>query len=214
MQRYPRIDVVTPPASEPITIEQARAQCRVVAFGSPDPTSPDDDILTAQSIAAREYVEHEIGYALITQSLRATLDQFPWNGRRAMDYRWHQDEPIVLRGVGIAVSSVVYTDDDGADQTLDPTQYQIDVSGGGARIWPAYGTCWPVTRCQPAAVRVLFTAGYAADNVPESLRRAILLVVGDLYANREASTATPGLTVVVSNPAVDALLFQHRAIAP
>lgn len=213
MLQIPRIDVVTPPSSEPVTLEQARAQCRVVAFGSP-PASPDDDLLTAQSIAAREYVEHEIGYALVTQDLRATLDQFPWNGCRAVDYRWHRDEPIILRGVNIAVTSIAYTDGDGNDLTLDPALYQIDVSGGGARIWPAFSTCWPATRCQAAAVRILFTAGYAANEIPESLRRAILLVVGDLFANREAAQASPGLTMVIVNPAVNALLFQHRALAP
>lgn len=47
--------------------------------------------------------------------------------------------------------------------------------------------------------------------VPAPLRAAILLLVGDLYANREAGIAGASY---VENPAVDRLMFPYRRVSP
>ena len=45
----------------------------------------------------------------------------------------------------------------------------------------------PPPRATKDAVRVDFTCGYgAASDVPEPIKRAVLLLVGTLYANRES----------------------------
>jgi uncharacterized phiE125 gp8 family phage protein len=50
---------------------------------------------------------------------------------------------------------------------------------------------WPATRAIVDAVAVEFTCGYGApDDVPEPVRRAVLLLVGTLYANRETVAPT------------------------
>lgn len=188
-----RIDVVTPPAAEPVTIAEAKDHCRVVH-------NADDTLIGAQISAAREYVERIIGYALVAQSLRGTLDCFP--------------PTICVQGVGIAVTSLAYTDVDGVEQILAPAAYSIDVSGGGARITPAFGTTWPSVRAQPACVRLEFTAGYAVPSVPASLKAAIKLIVGDLYENREAAVTQQGVMVTIENPTVDTLIFPHRIVLP
>ena len=189
-----RIDVVTPPAQEPIDLAEAKLHLRVI-------NSDEDTLIESMIAAAREYVERIVGYALVTQGLRATLDGFPC--------------VIELRGVGLTVTAVKYTGADGAEQTLAPSSYTVDTSGGGARITPAYGMQWPATRTgERASVRIEFTSGYAPNAVPKSLSAAIKLIVGDLFANREAVVTAQGVMVSIENPTVDALIFPHRIILP
>lgn len=194
-----RIDVVTPPGAEPITLADARTHCRVLATGSP-PTHPDDGLLTAQIAAARDHAERWIGYGIVTQGMRATLDCFP--------------SRIDLPGVNVIVTAVKYTDDAGAEQTVAPATYVVDASGGGARIVCVPGSTWPTPRAQLGAVRVEFTAGYDADKVPASITAALKLLVGDMYENREAVTTLSGVTAAVENPTVERLLFPHRIVVP
>ncbi|MCY1249378.1 hypothetical protein D9M72_629060 [compost metagenome] len=47
--------------------------------------------------------------------------------------------------------------------------------------------------------------------VPAPLRAAILLLVGDLYANREARITG---TIHVENPTVGRLMFPYRRVLP
>jgi uncharacterized phiE125 gp8 family phage protein len=192
-----RIDVVTPPGTEPVSLAEAKADRRYTA-------TDQDAGITATIAAARDYVEQRVGYALVTQTRRATLDCFP---------------PccacIKIPGRNIAVTSLKYIDKTtGTQLTLDPAAYVVDASGKYARIAPAYGTRWPLTRSQPGAVKVDFTSGVAANAVPPSLKQAILLVIGDLFENREGAAYQPGLTVGVENPAVENLIYPHRIVEP
>jgi uncharacterized phiE125 gp8 family phage protein len=192
-----RIDVVTPPSSEPVSLAEAKADRRY--------TQTDQDAgITAKISAARDYVEQRVGYALVTQTRLATLDCFP-----------DCCACIKIPGRNIAVTSLKYIDrTTGTQLTLDPTAYVVDASGRYARIAPAYGTRWPATRSQPGAVQITFTSGVAADAVPASLKQAILLIVGDIFENREGAIFTPGLTVGVENPAVENLIYPHRIVLP
>ena len=53
--------------------------------------------------------------------------------------------------------------------------------------------------------------GYAdADSVPVALKASILLIVGDLYTNREAKVDAK----LIDNRAVSRLLFPYKRIRP
>jgi uncharacterized phiE125 gp8 family phage protein len=186
-----RIDVVTPAASEPVTLDEAKAHLRV--------THGSDDLLIAGQIsAAREHIERVIGYPIVTTVLRATLDCWP--------------PVIILPRCPIAsVDAIEYTDAAGADQVLAPADYSVDLSGGGARVRPAFGKSWPSLRAVPAAVRVSYTAGRAAADVQPSLKAALLLTVGDLYENAEAQVVG---SIIAVNQTVDNLLWPHRIVLP
>lgn len=197
-----RVDTVTPNAGEPLTLDEAKLHLRVIS-------TADDALIIGLISSARDYVERLIGYPMMTAGMRATLDEFP-RSIPSIRYPW-RPSPIVLLGVNVAVTGITYTDTDGATQTLDPAAYQVDASGGGARITPAFGTQWPATRPQPASVAVAYTAGFST--VPESLKAAMKLLIGDLYENREAQTV--GLrAAAVQNPAADNLIFPHRLVIP
>src|SRR6185436_3596478 len=85
-----------------------------------------------------------------------------------------------------SIDNLTYVDGGGSLRTLDAAAYLVRTAETPGEVVPAYGTAWPAARPQPDAVTIEFTCGYGApDAVPEAIRRAVLLVVGTLYANRE-----------------------------
>lgn len=187
---------VTAPPLEPLTLDEAKAHCRVDG-------ATDDALLTALVQVAREWCEGVTERALVTQTWRLTLDAFPLDPRDPC-------APIRLPRPPLqAVTSVQYVDATGATQTLDPAQYVVEPGTLPGQIRLAYGAAWPMTRRQPGAVTITYTAGYgaAATDVPAALRQAMLLMIGDLYANREAQLIG---TITSANPAADALIGGYR----
>jgi len=184
------------PATEPVTLAEAKSHLRV--------DGTDDDTLITELIkGARQLVEGNTGRSLITQTWRLTLDRFPRN-----------DEAIRLeRPPLVSVESVTYVDTNGATQTMATSDYIVDTSHVQGEVALAYDKTWPDARAQQNAVLVNYTAGYgAASAVPEALKAAIKLRLGDLYENREASVIG---TIHTANPAADALeaIYAVRAFA-
>ena len=66
------LKLVSPPAIEPVSLAEAKAQLRL-------DTDADDVYVTALITVARERVELFLRRALIAQSFEYTLDQFPAN---------------------------------------------------------------------------------------------------------------------------------------
>ncbi len=177
--------VITPPDTEPLTLEQAKAHLRVTA-------DTQDAKIEGMIPEARAAVEAYCNRCFCTQTLRLRLDAFPAG---------------VLRlpgGVVASISSLTYVDEDGAEQTL--TGFQQDLDSTPARLAPAFGESWPETRAVLGAVNVTYIAG--SDTVPPAVVAAIKLVLGDLYASTESVIAG---TIVAENPTVRALLDPHRA---
>lgn len=181
--------VVTPPATEPVTLAEAKAHLRVT-YGL------EDALITSLIAAARAYIENWCDRALITQVWKATRDAFC-------------PEIRLTGGVVTAIQSVKYIDADGVEQTLDSSAYVADLDSVPARIWPAVGSSWPTTAAQPGAVRIQYAVGYAdAAAVPAPIKAALLLVLGDLFENRQGQQAE----TLVENAAVSSLLWPYRRI--
>ncbi len=54
------------------------------------------------------------------------------------------------------------------------------------RITKAYNEDWPNTLGHVNDVTVQFVAGYTSpDQIPQTIRQAIMMIVGELYKNRE-----------------------------
>ena len=170
--------IITPPASEPITLEMARKQCKVDAEGSP-PTHEDDDIIELFVSAAREWCEAYLGRAVAPTLVEISLDAFP-------------DAEITLEsGPVLGVSGLYYLDEDGIEQTLDPSVYRLDTTEPVAVLRLNTDESWPATENTTDAVRVQYTIGYSASGdspqdapLPKSIQVAILLLVAHLYENR------------------------------
>lgn len=183
------LQLVTGPTAEPVPLGVARAHCKIDG-------SDDDAVLTTYILAARTYVERITGRALMTQTWRMTVDEFP-------EYSLE----LPLSPVA-SVSSVTYLDAAGATQTVSAATYVVDTSSVPARLALADGAAWPTPAVRPGAVSITFVAGGTLAEVPEPLRQAIVLLVAHWHANREAVNVG---NIVTSVPlAFDALVAAYR----
>jgi len=163
------LTVVTPPAEEPITLAEAKAQCRI-------DSDDEDALLTGYIRAARRVAERISRRALITQTLELVLDGFP--AHREIELPRPPLQSVV---------SVTYTDRDENEHALDSGSYLVDADSEPGRIVLKSGYSWPSDTLQSAnGVRVRFVAGYGgAEDVPEEYKLGVKLLVGHYYENRE-----------------------------
>ncbi len=86
-----------------------------------------------------------------------------------------------------AVTHVKYYDSNNTLQTLSATVYDEQLNYEPAQIQLADGQSYPAFTKRNDAVEVKYTVGYgAASDVPEIIKQAILLTIGNFYANRES----------------------------
>jgi uncharacterized phiE125 gp8 family phage protein len=177
-----KFKVITPIATEPVTLADARLHLRIDAGDTSE-----DDLITALTITAREVAEHYTGRALAPQTLEAALDAFP-SCRGEIELPM---PPVT------AITSIKYTDQGGIEQTMDASLYSLSTYGDSRRVAPVYGQEWPLTQCIGDAVRVRFTTGYTA--LPKAVKAAMLLLIGHLYENRQ-EIVTDARAVAVQMP--------------
>lgn len=162
--------VFTPPSGEVVTLDEAKAQCRVV-------DTAEDGLIAGYILAARQYCESICGSAFMTQTLDAVFDGFG---------------PLTLPRYPVqSITSVTYLDTNSVSQTLDAENYFLTSSLRPMHLITAYGQSWPDTYRQPGAVTVRFVAGYGSkpSDTPEPIRQAILMLVGHWFENRESVTS-------------------------
>lgn len=179
------VRVITPP--EPLVdLATAKAHLRVLDTAS-------DTLITAYIAAASAHIDGPggwLGRAIGPQTLEASFDSFDCHLIR-LPY------PPVTE-----ITSITYDDVDGVEQTTDSGAYSL--SGDGALL--AYGTSWPSARSYTGAVRIQYEAGY--ETIPDTVTAAVLLMVADLFANRE--TVGEGLTATPMSTTVERLLGPLR----
>lgn len=182
------------PATEPITTAEAKTHLRV-------DSSDDDTYIGLLIIAARRWVEQTHGLALVTQTWDGSIDQFPSG-----------DSPIVIPKFPlVSVSSVTYYDDDLSTSTVfSSASYQVDAAKRPPRIVLKSSVSWPTDGLRlSSGVVVRFVAGFgAASAVPDDIKHAIKLLVGQMYQNREPEVV--GASVAPIQFAIDALLAPYR----
>jgi uncharacterized phiE125 gp8 family phage protein len=183
------------PATEPVTRAEAKLHCRI------DSDLTADDALVDRLIAAaRRYCEERCARSFVTRTYRLSFPSFPWLAPPGTSWRGAAGGVRLPRGPVISLSSVKYRDPDGVLQTLATTEYTLDADSGV--LQPAAYTAWPATQAwRSDGVQVVYSAGCgAASAVPESLKQAVLLLVGFWYEGREAVAAGVG---GVGNKALD-----------
>jgi uncharacterized phiE125 gp8 family phage protein len=172
------LELLTPPASEPISLAEAKAHLRV--------DHDDEDALIARLvIAARESCERITGRAFIAQSWRLWCDGWPDCALRAIS---------IPRPPLISVTSVAAYDRSGAATTLSSDAYIVDSAAAPGRIVLKDTTVLPADLREANAIAVTYQAGYGANaaNVPAGIRAAVLSLVAHLYEARgEGETPPP-----------------------
>ena len=177
------LTLVTPAATFPVTLTEAKAQCRVLHAS--------EDVYIGLLIeAAAAHIQEYTGRSVGAQTWKLTLDKF-------------FDEILLPRGPVQSVESVEYFDADGQEQTL-VSGWALDASTDPARILRDADASWPSTAERFDAVAITYDAGGTS---PADVKHAALLLVAHWYHNREA-VGTPLAPVPM---AVEALLTNHRS---
>ena len=181
--------IVTPPDDEPVSIAEVRSQRNITS------TEYDPELQRLMA-ASRVYIENYTGVSMITRTYDYFLDSFP--------------KKIEIPSPPLqSVTTLKYTDTDGAQQTLDPSLYTVVTSSKPGYIVPAYNQDWPDIRDVPNAVEIRFVSGYGADEtfVPDSLKHAMLLLIGTWHENTEDIQPFSFNKIPIG---VNALLDQYR----
>jgi uncharacterized phiE125 gp8 family phage protein len=209
------------PAVLPLSLAEVRAQCRL----TDDDGTDEDALLIAYLRSATEYAERHTGLSLISSTWKQTFQAWPhhtvspWRSYTYTSAWWSTtaalDLPLRRRPLQ-SVSSIVYLDGDGLEQTLDPSVYRVlgvgeDKRDGSIRL--GYSQMWPVLQQDPEAVTVTYKAGFGDDHnaVPEQIRLAIMLLVAYWFNQRETALIDPEIVEVPLG--THALLREWRPLA-
>lgn len=172
--------IVTPPASYPITLSEAKAQLRVSDTSS-------DTIINALIPAATKFCQSLVQRVFVLQTLEWVLPC----------WRDCLELPIapVLADQVVSVKYVDWTSE--TQQTLATSAYVVQTVGESCRIVPKFGTCWPLVFTRsPEPIVVRFDAGYEDPaDLPGNVKVAILLMLRHLYTMGEASLTLTSETV-------------------
>lgn len=168
------LKLITPPASEPVTLSDVEGQVRLTDL------SAEASTVEMMISAVRERAEAITRRAFITQTWELTLDEFP------STFGFYLPLPPLQ-----TVDFIKYIDINGIEQTLDPVTYRVLNKGEPGYVTPAYGITWPTTLNDVEVVTIRFTCGYGpidedtADNVPKRIKQWIAINVANLFENRE-----------------------------
>jgi len=168
------LTLVTGPAQEPLTLEQAKLHARI-------DTDDDDKLIVELIKAARRWVETQTHRALITSTWDYSVD---WNW--PINNIGQQKIRLPINPVA-SITSIVYQDGTSPDPTLAAADYTAVLGDFNSYIVPAYNVEWPTTRCVPEAATVRFIAGQAVGAVDPALLMGVTMLFTHLYERRDAA---------------------------
>lgn len=183
-------DLLTGPATEPVSLDDAKAWLRL-------DSNEEDQLLSALIVSARLTLEAYTRRFFVTQIWRMRLDAWPAQTvrRRTLAIPF-----APLR----SVSGVRVYDSADVAQTLSDASYRAAPARDAGRIVfleppPASGRA-----CDAIEIDIVAGYGDAAADTPEPLRCAILALVAHWHENRgdagESAAPLPTLIVALAKP--------------
>jgi len=178
------LSLVTPPANLPVTVAEAKAHLRIEH-------TEDDTYLETLIKAVTAELDGRQGFlrrALITQTWDYSLPWFPVVRRICVPM------PPLL-----SITSIKYFDADNVEQTFSSDNYETVTQDEQGYVALKQSASWPGTYEREAALTIRFVAGYgaAATDIPDNIRAAVLLRIGELYANRGDEAINGDMSVTV-----------------
>ena len=176
---------IAAPIAPVVTLASVK-QALVIETGYHDARLADHIATATAKLDGRDGI---LGRCLMPQRWRLTLAAFPCGGIAL---------PLPPTRT---VEAVSYLDAAGEEQTLAASSYRV-IAGGfsGATIRPKLGLAWPVTACEPDAIRVDFSAGYDADDPDlDVFRQAIRLMVKYWFDGNPGDAIPDAAEQLISN---------------
>jgi uncharacterized phiE125 gp8 family phage protein len=169
--------LITGPTTYPVTLAEAKMQCRV------DGTD-ENDLINTYISAATSHVESVTGRAIISQTWELVLDDF-------------SDAILIPKGPVQSITSVKYFDTAEAEQTLAADQYTLDNVSDPAWLVRPEGVTYPEVADGVNNVIIRFVAGYSA--LPPEMKAAIMLLIAHFYDNRSTGTFPEAVNALLTN---------------
>lgn len=161
-----KVDIVEGPELEPLEVEEANEHLHV---------SGQDEYVTSLIKVARKSIERYLQRTLITTTYIAYADK--WEGEFKLPFPKLQ-----------SVETVKYYNSNGTLTTLtEDDYYWVVTSGEPGIIKRKYDVVYPELNLgMPDAIEIEYTAGYGdeAETVPEDIRHAMKLLIGNYYEQR------------------------------
>jgi len=163
------LELIDPPMVEPISLSEAKEQLRV--------DFDDDDSIIARLIStavAFTDAKGALGKAMITQKWRQYVGQQTGAVRLLIN-------PVQT------VTRIRFFDPDGNEQNDNVQNYNVFATNGFTIIQPKPGFDWPETENRPDAIGIEYEAGFGdeAEDVPQTVRHALMMLIGHWYERRE-----------------------------
>ncbi len=152
----------------PVTLEEAKAHLKITG-------DEEDELLRNYLTGAFEWATESARRAIVEREYLVQRDDFPIG-------TW--DLPL---GRVASITSVKYIDADGVLQTFggSPLPYEVDLDTDFApRLRPKRNASWPSTGDFLSAAQVTLQGGWAQENIPFTVRSAILLKFAELEQAR------------------------------
>lgn len=194
-----RLNPITPPAVEPVTIDEVQSFLRIDG-------DSEDGMLSSLITVARDWAERSSGRSFITQDWEMILDSADERAFRNIcrDLRqgmitnqdavlingfWYEDYRAIeiLRPPLQSITKIEVIDLDGTKSTVNPASYMIDLGGENpGRVTLGIGSAWPYHRGFASFIITIHTGyGDTANDVPRIIKTAILQGVAHLYEHRD-----------------------------
>ena len=176
------VTTLAPPAAEPVTLAEAKDYLRIAGDA--------EDGLVAHLVAsARARIEELTGVAMISRSLRLTLDWWP---RGTVERRWVR---LPVRPAGDLTAVRVY---DRHGVAADVTERFTLPAGRQAKLmWTDGAFPWPGQRVNGIEIDYAAGFGEAPEDVADGLRLAVKRLAAHAYAARNPGTIAEAMPLDV-----------------
>ena len=160
--------VITAASTFPVSLTEAKAHLKV-------DTTADDTYIESLIKAATQLSEEYTNRFFINTVIDQTCSSF-------------KELETLFKSKVNDVQYVKYYDSDNSLQTLSATVYDKMLSYEPSQIQLADGQSFPSITKRNDAVIARYTVGYgsSASDVPEIIKQAILLTIGNFYENRSS----------------------------
>jgi uncharacterized phiE125 gp8 family phage protein len=161
-----RIDIVTPPAEEPVTLAELKAHAKIDDPADSGALSALNASLNSAIVTARERAETYMRRSLITQTLDVWYSS--WDGVGYIE---------LPRGPAQSITSITVYDDANDLTVVDPMIYSFQASDVLFSDWLPYSR-------SRFGIKVRIVSGYGdADDVPALIKRGILEYATHIFEN-------------------------------
>jgi len=169
------LTLVTGPTFEPVTLQEVKDHIRI----STTVSATEDTQLLSFIKVARGYCEKYQSRAYCDQTWDLTLETWP-------------DGNIIKipRPPLQSVTHVKYYSTGNTAATMTAANYFVDTANEPGRVALAYSEVWPGATLRPVngvVVRYVCGSGSTPSAISTEIKQAIMLIVGDLYEDREDS---------------------------